>query len=31
MEAMDKDPKAQKTLPTIFDFYTEVCFLLLSL
>ena len=24
MEKMDKDPKGSKTLPTIFDFYTEV-------
>ena len=31
MEAMDKDPKIYKTLPTIFDFYTEVCCLLRSL
>ena len=24
MEKMDKDPKGLRTLPTIFDFYTEV-------
>ena len=24
MEKMNKDPKAHKGLPTVFDFYTEV-------